>query len=281
MTRRLRMGLIGCGIAATREILPPLVSPAGQAAIELVAVCDLVEQRARETAAHFAVPAYYIDHRRMLAEAGLDVAGVVTPIPSHFPIAMDVVDAGKHVYVQKTMTVTVDEATRLVEAARTQGVKLVASPGTFLAPTGPFPRRIVEAIQGYLRSGDVGRLAWGRVTMHMRHEDELERGADGYQSVDPSWYYRAGGGPLRDLTVYAMHALTWILGPAQRVTALSGILLPDREWQGRKMVVEVDDCTSYIVEFAGGVQITFNTSFIKGSPVSPTLELIGSRGAIV
>jgi predicted dehydrogenase len=179
------------------------------------------------------------------------------------------------------MTVSVDEATRLIEAARAKDVKLVASPGAHLSPAGPFCRRIVEAITRHLNSGDVGQLAWGRVSMHIRHEHEMERGTEGYQRIDPSWYYTPGGGPLRDLTVYAMHPLTWILGPAKRVTAVSGILLPNREWQGKKIPVAMDDCTSYVVEFAGGVQITFNTSFIKGSPVSPLLELVGSQGAIV
>jgi predicted dehydrogenase len=217
----------------------------------------------------------------MLAETELDIVGVATPIPSHFPIALDAINAAKHTYVQKTMTVTVDEATRLIEAARARGVKLVASPGTHLSPTNPFGKRIVDAIIRYLTAGAVGRLAWGRVSMHMRHEHEMERGTEGYQSIDPSWYYKPGGGPLRDLTVYAMHPLTWILGPARRVTAVSGILLPDREWKGRRILIEMDDCTTYILEFSDGVQITFNTSFIKGSPVSPLMELVGSRGAIV
>jgi predicted dehydrogenase len=281
MPDRLRMGLVGCGLAASREILPPLTSPMAREVIDLVAVCDLDATRARETTQRFGVAAYYTDHQAMLATADLDMVGVATPIPTHFPIALDAINAGKHTYVQKTMTVSVDEATRLIEVAKTKGVKLVASPGTHLAPAGPFCQRIVEAIARYLKSGHAGKLAWGRVSMHMRHEHEMERGAEGYQSIDPSWYYTVGGGPLRDLTVYAMHPLTWILGPAQRVTAVSGILLPDREWKGKKIPVEMDDCTTYIVEFADGVQITFNTSFIKGSPVSPSMELVGSHGAII
>lgn len=281
MSDRLRMGLIGCGIAAQREVLPPLVSPMGSEVIELTAVCDLVEDRARETAVRFEAQAYYTDYKQMLAEEELDMVGIITSIPSHFPIAMKAINAGKHTYVQKTMTVTVDEATRLIDAAKAKGVKLVASPGTHLSPSGTFCKRTVAAMIKYLESGDVGKLAWGRVSVHMRHEHEVKRGTEGFQSIDPSWYYQPGAGPLRDLTVYPMHALTWILGPAKKVTAVSGILLPDREWKGKKIQVEMDDCTTYIVEFADGVHVTFNTSFIKGSPVSPLLELVGSKGAIV
>ncbi|MFQ5340495.1 MAG: Gfo/Idh/MocA family protein [Anaerolineae bacterium] len=281
MSDKLRMGLIGCGIAAIREVLPPLVSPMGSKVIDLAAVCDLVEDRARETAVRFGAQAYYTDYKQMLAKADLDIVGIITPIPSHFPIALDAINAGKHTYVQKTMTVTVDEATRLIDAAKAQGVKLVASPGTHLSLSGTFCERVVDAIIQCLESGDVGKLAWGRVTVHMRHEHEMERGTEGVQSVDPSWYYKPGSGPLRDLAVYPMHALTWVLGPAKRVTAVSNILLPGREWKGKKIHVEMDDCTTHIVEFADDVQITFNTSFIKGSPVSPILELVGDKGVIV
>jgi predicted dehydrogenase len=281
MSDKLKMGLVGCGLAATREILPPLLSPMGRDWIEVVAVCDLDEDRAQQVAQQFGVPEYYTDHRKMLAKAGLDMVGVATPIPSHFPIALDAINAGKHTYIQKTMTVSVDDATHLIEAAKVKEVKLVSSPGTHLSPSGPFCKRIVDAIIKYLASGDVGKLAWGRVSMHMRHEHELERGSEGFQSIDPSWYYRSGGGPLRDLMVYAMHPLTWILGPAKKVTAVSNILLPDREWKSKRIHVEIDDCTTYILEFASGVQITFNTSFIKGSPVSPMAELVGSQGAII
>ncbi len=278
---RLKMGLVGCGIAATREILPPLTGPTGREAIDLVAVCDLVEERAREAARRFGVPAYYTDHKRMLTEADLDIVGIATPIPYHFPIALDAIRAGKHVYVQKTMTVTVDEATRLIEAAKEQGVKIVASPGTHLSPAGPYRKWIIDAIIRWLDSGEVGKLAWGRITAHMRHEDELERETEGFQEIDPSWYYKPGGGPLRDLAVYPLHAITWVLGPAKKVAAISGILLPEREWKGKKIHVEMDDCTTFVLEFADGVQVTVNTSFIKGSPVSPSLELVGSKGAII
>jgi predicted dehydrogenase len=281
MPDRLRMGLVGCGPAASRVILPPLISPPVRGVIDLVAVCDLDAARARETAQRFGVATYYTDHQTMLAAADLDMVGVATPIPAHFPIALDAINAGKHTYVQKTMTVSVDEATHLIEAAKAKGVKLLASPDTHLAPGGPFCQRIVDAITRHLESGDLGQLAWGRVSMHMRHEHEMERGTEGYQSIDPSWYYKAGGDPLRDLAAYALHPLTWILGPAKKVTAVSGILLPDREWKDKRIRVKIDDCTTCIVEFAGGVQITINASFIKGSPVSPRMELIGSRGAII
>ncbi len=279
MSDRLAMGLVGCGLAAIREIIPPLLSERGRDAVDLVAVCDLDAARAEETARRFNIPAHFTDHRKMLANTDLDIVAVTTPIGSHYTIARDAIEAGKHTYIQKTMTVTVDEATALIDAAASSRVRVAASPATFLAPTGPYPKPFVDAVIRWIDSGALGTLAWGRVSTHLRHEDEL--GDDGLsREVDPSWYYRPSGGPLRDLAVYSLHPLTWILGRALSVTAVSGILLPERTWRGQTIRVETDDCISSIVEFVGGVQVAVNASFIKGNPSAPKLELVGSKGVI-
>jgi predicted dehydrogenase len=69
-------------------------------------------------------------------------------------------------------------------------------------------------------------------------------------NVDPTWYFMPkGGGPLYDRVVYEAHTLTGILGPAKRVTALSGICVPEREFRGKKIQVQVDDNTLMLLDF--------------------------------
>ena len=69
----------------------------------------------------------------------------------------------------------------------------------------------------------------------------------------PTWYFRKpGGGPLYDMTAYALHGLTSVLGPAQRVTALSGMVLPQREFGGRSITAEMDDNTVALLDFGDG-----------------------------
>jgi len=129
MARRVRVGVVGCGIVATRDILPNLVRPEIAQKVDLVAVCDVVADRARETAQAFGAPEFYADHGVMLARSDIEAALVATPIPYHFPVALAAARAGKHVYVQKTMTTTLQEANVLLDAVRAAGVHLTASPG--------------------------------------------------------------------------------------------------------------------------------------------------------
>jgi len=97
--------------------------------IRLVAVVDAAEERARQSAQRFDVPAYFTSIESMLAEVELDLVLVITPIGSHFAHAMAAIDAGKHVYVQKAMTTSLDEADALLAARDRRGVKLAAAPG--------------------------------------------------------------------------------------------------------------------------------------------------------
>jgi predicted dehydrogenase len=126
----------------------------------------------------------------------------------------------------------------------------VASPGEALRPQ---LRRIRELIAG----GAIGQLAFAVCgcafgTYHER--DEPERlAAPGETPIDPAWYFRKpGGGPMYDMTVYALHQLTTVLGPARRVTALSGQVVPVREFLGRAIEVEADDNTLLLLDFGDG-----------------------------
>jgi predicted dehydrogenase len=273
--RKIRTGWVGCGVVATRDIFPGLLLPKAQEKLELVAVCDVVEERAREAAERFGAAQAYTDYRDMLAQEDLDVVGILTPIRYHFPIAMAAVEAGKHVYVQKTMTDTVDEANRLVEAVRNKGVKLLASPGQQIHPNhGGALADVKQAIA----SGKLGKICWGRVTASHRHEVEAARMDEGLMDVDPTWYYMPGGGPLKDRTVYETHSLTWLLGPVKRVSAFSGIVEPVRYWKGKRIDVQMDDSTLILLDFGDNVFFTLTSTFVRGNSNLPEIEIYGTKG---
>jgi predicted dehydrogenase len=278
MTPQLKAAIVGCGIVTTRDILPNLQRPEVKARLSLEAVCDLVAERSALAAERFGVPQHYSDYHELLAHADVDVVLVATPIPTHAAVATAAAAAGKHVYVQKTMTVTVAEANELIATARARDVKIVASPGQHLRPDlGPH----LGAIRKLLDSGAIGRVRWGAAYGGMRHEDEGARFAgDQLSNVDPSWYYQPGGGPLRDVSVYNLHTLTWLLGPVRRVTAFSGIAVPVREFKGRKINVTMDDNTAAVLDFGDNTFV-----LLQGQTVSPAhapgLELGAEGGSIV
>jgi predicted dehydrogenase len=192
---------------------------------------------------------------------------------------MMAVEAGKHVHFNKTMTTKVDEADRLIARAAEKGVCLVASPGMMLHPHNRRIRKLVL-------EGALGRLAWavtgtaGVGEYHM--EEEFRTGEDILTDVNPSWYFKKpGGGPQYDVTVYCLHNLTGILGPAKRVTALSGLVIPERDYHGEKIACEMDDSTFLLLDFGDSF-----SAFVYGTVAGRVTQgfqpnIYGTAGAVV
>jgi predicted dehydrogenase len=201
-------------------------------------------------ARRFSVPRHFRTVEDLLERGDVDAVTVASPIGYHYVHARMALEAGKHVHVNKTMTTSVREADELIELARRRGLLIVASPGEVLRPQ---ITRIRELVQG----GAIGRVSWaicGCAFDRYHERDEPERFTDpSGQPIDPSWYFkRPGGGPMYDMTVYALHGLTSVLGPARRVTAMSGKVLPVRRFLDREIEVEVDDNTIVLLGFDGG-----------------------------
>jgi predicted dehydrogenase len=246
----LRLAVLGTGSISIRGILPHCTMPDVQDRLQVTAVCDTVPGRALAAAERFDVPQAYDDYDQMLREGEFDAVTIATPIGLHYEQGRAAVEAGKHVHFNKTMTTTVAEADDLIEQAARNGVKLVASPGEML-------RGHNQRIREMIRNGDLGRLAWATVgaAFGTYHEREgVRQGEDVLSNVDPSWYYRRpGGGPLYDMTVYGLHTLTGILGPAKRVTAFSGVALTEREFRGQMVPCDMDDNTVMLLDFGDTV----------------------------
>jgi predicted dehydrogenase len=181
------------------------------------------------------------------------------------------------------MTTTVAEATDLIEGARAKGLKIVASPGQVLRPD-------IQRIRQLISEGALGTLVWtvcGAAFGTYHEKEGVRQGDDVLSNIDPSWYYRKpGGGPLYDMTVYALHSLTTVLGPAKRVTAMSGVRLREREFRGRMVPCDADDNTLMVLDYgnslfslvygvaAGRITEGFEASYFgtTGSIVGPNLN---------
>ncbi len=276
-SQTLRAGLVGCGSLAIRGPLPHLSQPDAQEKVRLVAVVDAVAERAQQAAERFKVPRWFTTTEEMLEQVDLDLVLILTPIPFHFSNAMAAIAKGKHVYVQKAMTTTLAEADELLAAAQQAGVKLAAAPGFELFPTTAQMREIVH-------SGALGKVAIGATyTLGFGHEHETIRSGEGaLAAINPAWYYRAGAGPLPDVTVYSLQLATSILGNVQRVTALSNKLAPTRTWQGQTIDVQVEDNNLVLMEFASGALVTAIGSNSRGNRRVPWggLTLHGTDGVL-
>jgi predicted dehydrogenase len=278
MANVVRMGVVGAGSIALRGILPHLSQSDVQDRVRLAAVCDPVPGRARAAAEKFNIPQAFESYEDLLAFGDVDAVTIASPIGLHYQQGKQALLAGKHVHFNKTMATTVAEATDLIETARARGLKIVASPGEMLRPHN---QRIKELIA----EGAIGTLCWAACgaafgTYHER--ESVRQGDDVLSNIDPSWYFRKpGGGPLYDMTVYALHILTGILGPARRVTAMSGVRIKEREFRGRMVPCDADDNTFMVLDFGDAL-----FAFVYGAAAGRVTEgfqpsFFGTKGAIV
>lgn len=279
----LKMGVVGAGSIAVRGILPHLSQEDVHDRVVLEAVCDPVPGRAEAAAERFGVERAFMTVEELLKHGNVDAVSIASPIGLHYQQGKAALEAGKHVHFNKTMTTTVAEADELIAIAQRKGLKIVASPGEVLRPH-------VQQIRNLIAEGALGRLAWAicGAAFGTYHEQEAVRqGSDVLSNIDPSWYFRKpGGGPLYDMTVYALHGLTTVLGPAKRVTALSGVRVTEREFRGAMVPTDADDNTLILLDFgdnlfamvygtaAGRITESFAANFYgtKGSIVGLTLN---------
>jgi predicted dehydrogenase len=240
------MGVVGTGAIGMRGALSHLSLPDVADRVRVAAVCDPAPGRAQAAAEKFGVPRWYEDLSSLLEDESVDAVTICSPIGLHYEQGLAAIEAGKHVHFNKTMATRLAECDELIGRAEGKGVRVVASPGMMLFPHN---QRIGDAIRG----GAIGKPVWaaaGVAVGEYHLEEEFRTGEDVLTQVDPTWYFRRpGGGPLYDVTVYPLHSLTGMLGPARRVAALSGLVVPEREHRGRRIACDMDDSTFMVLDF--------------------------------
>ncbi len=268
VSRRVKIGIVGCGAVAMMDYFPALESDYVADRVELVAVCDVVPGRAKSIAERFHAPESWVSYEEMLAKTTAEAVVLLTPLPLPFAQGKAAVETGRPVYIQKTMTASYREARELIDLAARRGVLLCASPGQMLDPAHRAAKDLID-------EGAVGKVCFARgMGSHPGHE----RG-DTY-GTDPTWYYRPGGGPVMDVAVYPLHSLTGLLGPVRRVTAFSGVALPNRTWRGAPVDVKMDDNTLLLLDFGQAVYAELNGTFCQRAFGMPQVELFAERGVI-
>ena len=117
--RKLRVGIVGCGGIANGKHLPAMKKNGN---FEIVAFCDLIEERARKAKEEYGTPdaRVYTDYKELLKE-DVEAVYVLTPNSVHAPVSIAALEAGKHVMCEKPMAKTYAEAKAMVEAAKKSG----------------------------------------------------------------------------------------------------------------------------------------------------------------
>jgi predicted dehydrogenase len=273
--RRLRLAIVGAGDVAHRHYLPGLSSMADE--VEVVAIAD--PRPGAAAAACVAVRAWspdataYADAADLLARSSLDALINLTPAPSHEAVSGAALDAGVHVYSEKPLAGTIEEANELIELATQQRRLLLCAPGT--AAT-----RHVGWLAQIVASGRFGRLSLA-VAQHADSGPATWREYGG----DPEVFYGPSVGPVFDHGIYRLHEMVALLGPVAAVQAMGAIGVPRRVVRGGPRVGETLEVTApdhvlLNLRFARGGLGQLLASFGTAATLAPWLELHFERATI-
>ncbi len=267
---KLRVGLIGAGTIAFSAHLPAIRRLRDE--LELVAVADIRADNAERAAREFGAEAHYADYHELLARGDLDFVDICTPEFLHAEQTEAAAAAGVHVFCEKPMAASVEEADRMIDACKRAGVKLMV--GHSRRFTGRY-----QQIRAALDRGDVGEVRY------VRENERRPRAMYDGLGLGTGYWNPAEGRPWLTMAAYSQGAA---LTNAVHETDLA------RWFVGRQPVsvfaearitepgAEVPDMISYTVTFEGGAVAAAEVvnQLPRGFPYFHMMEVLGSKGRI-
>jgi predicted dehydrogenase len=262
---RLGIGIIGCGnISTTYLRLAPLFR-----GLEIRAVADVNPEAAAARAAEFGVAAQSVED--LLANPGVDVVINLTIPDAHAPVSMSILEAGKHVYSEKPLVLTLEQGLALRDLAAAKGLRVGCAPDTFLGGAHQQARALLD-------EGRIGTVTAGSSAV-MSHGME-------HWHPNPDFFFLPGGGPMLDLGPYYIANLINLLGPVARVAALTGAATPTRTIltagprRGETIPVRTPTDIHALLAFASGAMVSLSTSWDVWAHKRAPMELYGTEGSI-
>ena len=262
---RLGVGIIGCGnISEAYLRLVPLF-----AGIEVRAVADIDAAAAQRRGREFGVPA--LSTEDLLASERIDIVVNLTVPGAHHQVSSQILEAGKHVYTEKPLTLSLEDALSLLRLASDRNLRVGSAPDTFLGGAHQQARSCID-------DGLIGDVVAGSAHV-MSHGME-------HWHPNPDFFFLPGGGPVLDVGPYYITNLIQLIGPVRRVAALATAPFPTRTIgtegprRGETMAVGTPTNIHALLEFRSGATITLSASWDVWAHRHSHMELYGTEGTL-
>ena len=259
------IGVIGCG-----NISDAYFNGAARSGLVKIKACaDLNPVAAQAKAAQHGVAAVSVNE--LLADPDIRIVINLTIPMAHAPVAKQILDAGKHVYLEKPLSASFLEAQALMDHARAKSLRVGCAPDTFFGAGHQATRRVID-------SGQIGTPVGGSVAV-------MSHGAESWHP-NPEFFYKAGGGPMLDMGPYYVTQLVNLLGPVQRVCAVASIgnatrTVTSEPLKGQVIKVEVPTTVNGVLEFASGANVTMSASWDVWAHKRAFIEIYGTEGSLL
>jgi UDP-N-acetyl-2-amino-2-deoxyglucuronate dehydrogenase len=251
-----RAAILGCGDVSV--IHAEALAAMDEA--QLVGVCDPDPQRLRSAAEAYGVTGFP-DHRDLLDAVRPDVVHICTPHNQHASLAIDCLDRGVNVIVEKPLAHTIAEGQRLIAAAERSTAKIAVCFQNRYNTTS-------HAMHALLTSGDLGRVLGGSFAV------VWHRSADYYLSRP--WrgtWDGGGGGLLMNQAIHTVDLLQWLMGD---VTTVNG----DAATRFLGDTIEVEDTADFVAEHTSGARSVFYATLAHAANAPVTIDVVTERATL-
>ena len=253
---KLNVAILGAGLiapihAAGFQEVPDLA--------QVTAVCDIHREDAENVASLFDARVV-TDYHELLSDPEIDLVDVMLPHHLHYPVAMEVIAAKKHLLLEKPVAMTYRQSLEIYETAKKAGIHFGVAENT------RFIRAYVEA-EKIIRSGKLGEINLVRTFLPANERMRL--------SSDDFWGKRRsqGGGTLIDSGPHTFYLLKWLFGEVQELVAFTSQLY--------HVDSEVEDNADVRGKLANGTDFLSSFTFTAEVPHSERLEVYGTTGSLV
>lgn len=249
------IALVGCGRISTRHIQVLNQNPG----FRLVAVCDVIEARARGCAEPLGLP-HYTDAMAMVKAEKPDIVSILTESGSHGRMGIALAPHVQAVVVEKPMTLTLEDADELIETCDRRATRL------FVVKQNRYNPPVVK-LRKALERGAFGKLVMGTVRVRWCRDQ-------GYYDQD-AWRgtWKNDGGVFTNQASHHIDLLQWMMGPVESVKAYTATRLVD---------IETEDTGVAVLRFKNGaLGVIEATTATRPKDLEGSLSILGERGSVV
>ena len=288
---RLRIGIIGCGGLARGAHIPALLGMKDSDQVEIVGVCD-VYQKHLDAGVQLTQAKPFTDYRALLDQKDIDYVTIVTPEHWHAQMTLDAADAGKHIYCEKPMTWSIDQAKKVVKKIQQTGVKMQVGVQGMSDDS-------YETARKYIKQGAIGKVVQAQIDYSRNHRDDFWVGKmdpDVKPGVNLNWnawlgpapkrqfdpdrffhwrrYWDYSGGIATDLFVHRITRLIKAIDLKfpERVVGTGG------KWEFTKSAAEIPDTFNMMCDYPGGPTVVVLSSMANDTPIPHVIR--GHEGTI-
>ncbi len=257
MSKPLRVGILGCGVIAPTHIESFQVIPG----VEVAWACDLIAERAKDTAQRHKIARHTTDYRQVLADPAVQVISVCTDHASHAELSIAALEAGKHVLCEKCLTANGEQLDQMLDAAaRYPQLKFA---GVFQHRFDPINRRLRELVT----SGQLGNIVTASARLRCHRPDSYY--GDGWHGT----WAREGGSVLINQAIHFLDSIQWVVGGVEAISATHANL-------AHHGVIETEDTLVAALRYRGGMLGTFEATSASHINWSYKLAIYGTLGTV-